>query len=234
MITTLNDKKGTLAFSIMNLVEVINKGDLEQIEKIKEFLDAVDVVLIDINPHKVIMREKMHVNGITELSPSADIEFLSNYALCVGSNLESFTASDIVAKALDEIDCFKYSFDHYFDKVLCPIVTKARSDVKALSKAKTRLTKKSRQSFPCTEQIYSKCIDFIVVNQSMNMPEKEWRDVFNLIVPAAYCDYALADSRWVHFIRSTDLEYPYIAKVYNYRRLNEFLDDLEMHVCSVI
>ena len=118
LIATLNDKKGTLAFSIMNLVEVINKGDLEQIEKIKEFLDAVDVVLIDINPHKVIMREKMHVNGITELSPSADIEFLSNYALCVGSNLESFTASDIAAKALDEIDCFKYSFDHYFDKVL--------------------------------------------------------------------------------------------------------------------
>jgi len=59
------------------------------------------------------------------------------------------------------------------------------------------------------------------------MSNKEWHDIFQTIVPVAYCDFVLIDKRWKNFIKSTGLNYPQIAKVYKQRDLSEFLKDLE-------
>ena len=87
--------------------------------------------------------------------------------------------------------------------------------------------KEQRQHYPAISYIEAQCIDFICVNSEMNMPNKEWIDVFHTIVPVSYCDFALIDRRWKGFIKGIGLEYPEIAKVYKKREVDNFIDDLK-------
>ena len=105
---------------------------------------------------------------------------------------------------------------------------RARADSKALERARKRFKQKIECTYPCTQQIFSKCINFIAINQNMRMPNKEWCDVINLIVPVAYCDFVLADSRWTNFINGLKFKTcRCIAKAYNYNQIEQFLEDLK-------
>ena len=223
----MNDKNGTIAFSIMNLFEITAKEDNEQIKSIVSFIDSIDGILIDVTPDDVIEREKDYrKRGITQISPCADVSLLRANFLYAHDPRKPFMISELILELRDKIKTLNYKLGQNFEQVLYPIILKARADSKVLDQAHKRFKQKIECEFPCTQQIYSKCIDFIVINQNMRMPDREWCDVFNLIVPAAYCDFVLADSRWTSFIRTLNLKKPCIAQVYNSTQIEEFLRDL--------
>jgi hypothetical protein len=224
----MNDKNGTIAFSIMNLFEITAKEDNEQIKSIVSFIDSIDGILIDVNPNDVIEREKDYrKRGITQ-SPCADVNLLRACFLYAHDPLKPFKISELILKLHDKIKTLNYELEQHFEQDLFSIILRARADVKALARARKRSYKKIECQFPpCTQQILSKCIDFIVLNQNMRMPDKEWCDVFHLITPVAYCDFVLADSRWTHFIRTLKLKKPCIAQVYSYNQIEKFLGDLK-------
>jgi len=230
-IKIINDKNGSLAFSIINLLEITVREDDEQINKIKNFIDSIDGFFIDVDPHNVIKKEKDYRNrGITQ-SPVAGVDLLKANFLHAHKPYEQFRISEIIPKLRDEIRSpsnENHELEQHFEKTLYPIILRARSDTKALERAHKRFKQKIKCEFPCTRQILSKCIDFIVLNRDMKMPNKEWCDVLNLIVPVSYCDFVLADSRWENFIRNLNFEKPCIAQVYNPNstQIEQFLKDL--------
>lgn len=227
LLKLMNEKVGSIAFSIMNLYEITIREDRDQVEIIKNYIDAFDCILIDINPDKVIMKEELHKNGKIVGSPAADYELLKAYVLYAHNYLKPFRVSELVTKLQEEIKTQKTLLEQKFEKELFPIIKKARTEDGLLSQAKKRFAKKLQSEFPCTRGIYSKCIDYIVINEKMKMPDKEWRDVFHLIVPVSYCDYVLIDSRWLSFVNTLGLQHPFIAKVFSHNYIADFFDDLE-------
>jgi len=228
----LNELGGTLIISIINILEIVGRSDKKQVSDILRFVDWVDGAFIDIDPARVIKREDKfrHIDkSVSQTSPCADLNMLSVLA-DVHNPLKPFKISEVVLGLQKEIKDDRYVFQEDFERELYPRIRKARNDTAALLKAKNRFRNKSkriRTEFPYTEDLLGRCIDFIVINEAMKMPDKEWRDVFHVVVPVAYCDFVLIDSRWIAFVRSTGLKSPEIAKVYGQSELQDFLNELE-------
>lgn len=76
---------------------------------------------------------------------------------------------------------------------------------------------------PYTKDIYRLAIDFVVVNETMKMPSKEWIDILHTVVPVAYFDFVMLDKRWYHFIRTVfPLSPPDIANVFSKPEIDKF------------
>ena len=224
-IDLLNNLSGTLAVSAVSLLEVVRRTDIKQIKKILELIDSVDGVFIEFNPSKVIKREKLS-RGYNQTSPAADIDLLEAYILHAHDPGKPFKLSEAFNAYLNYLGETGTEFRERFEETLNPIINKARDDPGLLLKAKKRFERKGNITFPCTEYLYEKCIDFIVINSTMKMSNAEWRDVFHLIVSVSYCDFVIIDSRWVQFVKQTGLNPPNIATIYNKSGFDKFLSDL--------
>ena len=228
----LNRLRGTLNFSTINLLEIVNRDDKNQVSKITNFVDLMDGVFIDFNPMKVIEKEnkaRRTSKIISKNSPSADLRLLEAHALYVHDPLKPFKISEVILALQEEMRNTGHVIEADFETGSLPVIERARNDSNALAKAKKRSNDKSRRirtEFPYTQDLLSRFIDFVVINEAMRMPNKEWRDAFHVIVPVAYCDFVLIDSRWIAFIQSTGLTNPEIAKVYGGNNIEEFLSDL--------
>ena len=219
-VSSLNRKSGTLALSVISFCEVVNRTDTNQISKILNLIDSVDIVVIDMNSSSVIDREKKGSDG-TWLNSEILIP-------CLSDLLEQFKASKIFLRLKRDVDN-GHSIPHDFEEKIFPIVQKARNDVSVLAKAKKRFKDKAevtKFAFPYTEYLYKKCIDFITINEEMKMSNNEWQDLWHLIVSTAYCNFVLIDKRWTHFIKTTGLKPPQIAMIYNQNNIETFLDNL--------
>jgi hypothetical protein len=228
----LNELGGTLTISIINILEIVGRSDEKRVSDILRFVDSVDGVSIDIDPSRVVKREEKfrHIEkSVFQRSPCADLLLLRTLA-DVHNPLKPFKISEVILELQKEMKDDRYVIQEDFERELFPRITKARNDRTVLSRVKNRFKNKSERiktEFPHTEHLLSRCVDFIVINESMKMPDKEWRDVFHVLVPVAYCDFVLIDSRWIAFVRSTGLRNPEIAKVYSQNELEKFLNDLE-------
>jgi hypothetical protein len=181
---------------------------------------------------RVIEKEKKYKknnNLFLEVNPAIDIELLDAF-IKIHKPENPFKVSEIFSAYRQDLKNGKV-LEENWEQSLFPIIVKARNNNKSLSNAKKRFRKRKENTntykIPCTQFLWELCIDYIAINENMKMPNKEWRDIFHTIVPAAYCDFLLIDKRWLNFIKSTGLEYPQIAKVYAQQNLSEFLKDLE-------
>lgn len=220
----------TLMYSFANLIELALIEDKEQINAIVEVMDSLDYGFSDSNPSIVIKKEEeleLPEGGIFKgVNPCCDLELIKNYFLHVMDPLKPFRLSGILPKLREEGTSKKYrEMGHRFDN-LTPIVLKARNDPEALRRAKKRHSKKEliRKRVPYTKDIYRLAIDFVVVNENMNMSSNEWIDLLHTVVPVAYFDFVMLDKRWCHFIRAIfPLSTPNIAYVFSQREIDDFL-----------
>ena len=221
-VSSLNGKSGTLALSAISILEVVSRTDTNQISKILSLIDSVDIVVIDMNPSRVIDGEKKGEDSAW-LNP----EILKTIP-SLNDSSKQFKASEMFLQLKRDIDN-GHEIPQDFEEQLFPTVQKARKDKSILAEAKKRFKDKteiSKYAFPYTEYLNKKCIDFITINETMKMPNNEWRDLWHSIVPTAYCNFVLIDKRWTHFIRTTGLKPPQIATVYNQNGIETFLDNL--------
>jgi hypothetical protein len=183
------------------------------------------VALLDFNFMRVIKKEKIY----KKISPAIDCGLLDSF-IKIHKPENPLKVSEIFIAYRQELESGKV-LEENWEQSLFPNIVKARNNINFLSNAKKRFRKRKENAnackFPCTKFLWESCIDYIAINETMEMPDKEWYDVLHTIVPAAYCDFLLIDKRWLNFIKSTGLNYPQIAKVYDQRNLSEFLKDLE-------
>jgi len=234
-IKILNNLDGTLIFSIVSIIESMAIDDQEQIQKLYKFIDSIGaekIDFLDFNFTRVIDNEKKYKknNGqFLKTSPAIDFGLLDSF-IKIHKPENPLKVSEIFLAYRQDLKNGKV-LNEKWEEDLFSIIIRARNNINALSNAKKRFRKRKENAntykFPCTEYLWESCIDYVVINENMEMPNKEWRDIFHTIVPVAYCGFVLIDRRWQNFIKSTDLEYTQIAKVYTRRNLSEFLKDLE-------
>ena len=234
-IKILSNLGGTLILSMVSIIESMAIYNQEQIQNLYKFIDSIGtdkIAFLDFNFTRVIDNEKKYKknNGqFLKKNPAIDIELLDAF-IKIHNPENPLKVSEIFLAYRQDLDNGKV-LEENWEQSLFPIIVRARNNINALSNAKKRFRKRKENvniyKFPCTDFLWKSCIDYIAINKNMKMPNKEWYDVLHTIVPAAYCDFLLIDKRWLNFIKSTDLEYPQIAKVYTQRNLSEFLKDLE-------
>lgn len=234
-IEVLDRKNATIAFSIINLYEIVNRKDNIQISIIIDFIDSVNDALIESNPAIVIDREQKYYNSRAlhdNIEPWMYQEFLKTLA-CNSEPLKPLKVSSAIKMLKKEIDELNYIATERFQQELVPCINAARQNKDKLDKAKKYIKKKTlpkNNKIPYTKELYDFLLWYIVSNEYMKMPDSEWRDVFHTIVPAAYCDFLLIDKRWVRFIETTGLKYPQVANVYSQDKIEDFFDDLEAYI----
>ncbi|MCG2790925.1 MAG: hypothetical protein L6305_04135 [Actinomycetia bacterium] len=234
-INILNTVDGTLMLSIMSILECMGLKNQEQLQFLCDFIDSIGldrIAILDFNFMRVNVKEKIYkkIGGpFLKISPAIDLELL-DLIIKIHEPKEPLKISEIILAYQKDLKSGKILKEDW-EQCLFPIILRARNNTIALSNAKKRFRKRKENAntykFPCTEYLLESCIDYIVINENMKMPNKEWYDVLHTIVPAAYCDFLLIDKRWLNFIKSTGLNSPQIAKVYAQRNLSEFLKDLE-------
>jgi hypothetical protein len=224
-IKILNDLGGTLALSMVSIIESMAIDNQEQIQNLYKFIDSIGVAFLDFNFMRVIKKEQIYKKN----SPAIDCGLLDSF-IKIHNPENPFKVSEIFLAYRQDLENGKV-LEKNWEQSLFPIIVRARNNINALSNAKKRFIKRKEKAntykFPYTEFLKETCIDYITINENMKMSDKEWYDVFHTIVPVAYCDFVLVDKKWLNFIKSTGLVYPQIAKVYDKRNLNEFLKDLE-------
>jgi len=224
-IKILNNLGGTLILSMVSIIESMAIDNQEQIQNLYKFIDSIGAAFLDFNFTRVIKKEKIY----KKISPAIDCGLLDSF-IKIHNPENPLKVSEIFLAYRQDLENGKV-LEENWEQSLFPIIVKARNNINALSKAKKRFRKRKENTnaykFPCTEFLWESCIDYIAINENMEMPNKEWYDVLHTIVPAAYCDFLLIDKRWLSFVKSTGLEYPQIAKVYTRRNLSDFLKDLE-------
>ena len=222
----------TIMYSVINLIELSQINDPDQIQAIVDVMDNIDYGFSDANPSNVIAKEKQFevsdTKSLYKSTPDVDLQLMENFFLNVSNPLDPFRISDIITKTDDQIRATFRKLTDIFDG-LNPIILKARADADALNRAKKRHASKEikRGKYPYTQDIYRLSIDFVVANEKMQMPSKEWRDLLNTVVPVAYFDLVLLDKRWCHFIRTyCPLGSPDIANVFSQSELVDFFSML--------
>jgi hypothetical protein len=227
-----NNLGGTLMLSMISVVENMAIDNQEQIQNLYKFIDSIGAAFLDFNFTRVSKKEKVYkkIGGpFLKISPAVDLELLDTI-IKIHKPEDPLKISEIFSAYRQDLENGKV-LEEDWEQSLFTIIVRARNNINALSNAKKRFRKRKEKAntckFPCTKFLWESCIDYIAMNETMEMPDKEWYDVLHTIVPAAYCDFLLIDKRWLNFIKSTGLNYPQIAKVYDQRNLSEFLKDLE-------
>lgn len=233
-IKTAHDANATIMYSNATLMELALIEDSKQIDAIHEVMDSLDYGFSDSNPSRVIGKEEeLETPGggaFKGVNPCCGLELIENYFLNRMDPLRPFQLSTILPKLKIDVESgnFREMSQRFED--LTPIVLKPRKDPEALSRAKKRHSKKElfRKQMPYTKDIYRLAIDFVVVNENMNMPSKEWIDLLHTVVPVAYFDFVMLDKRWCHFIRTVfPLSPPDIANVFSKREMDRFLSEIK-------
>jgi len=227
----MNDLHGTLMISNINILEIARRDDKNQIQTIASFVDKMDVAFIELNPLRVIEKEKeleREKIPFDTAKPWLAKQIFEEHVLHAHNFLKEFKFSEVIFCLKDALEA-GFVIDDAFERDIFPLIEEARQDTQALDKAKSRFKNRFhriRSKPPYTEDLYRMCIDFITIKRTMGMPDKEWRDFFQIFVPAAYCDFVLVDRRWANFIETSGLKHPDIARAYDCKKVSRFLQDL--------
>lgn len=230
-VSSLTSKSGTLRISSSNIVELLKQTDSAQIEQILHLIDAVDTGFINSNFEDVIQRENQLLIGAGDRqNPSQEFAVLHD-SLAALNWPEAWSVSDVVRGILASSDnrVFVQSYDSFADKMKA-FFSAQLADPGYVKKSLAR-SPSGRRGNPkyctATRELVAHSFDFIVQNKGMNMPGKEWHDVYHTIVPVAYCDIVFLDGRWADFVSQSGLKPPAIAAVFTKRSLDAGMDAIE-------
>ena len=138
----MEEIKGVLAISDINVYEIVQRDDDIQISRICDFVNMIDVDFINTNIFDVIEKEKSLKNGtIGIIEPWRDYEMIERYNTFCGNS----THYDIKSFILKSREAYKTGLIKYqFASNFNPIIEKFR-------KINRFINNKGLKNFPCTE-----------------------------------------------------------------------------------
>lgn len=222
---------GTLRISVSNVVELLKQSDQTQINMILHLLDNVDTGFINLNFNEVITREDQIAAGAKHgQNPSQEFSLIHAHLLALGWP-EHWSVSGIVNHGLknsankvfvDSYDSFANRMKKFLDRV------RADTDYMNKSLARSRTSRRTGARYcTATRELVVRSLDFILQNKDMDMPAKEWHDLYHTVVPVAYCDIVFIDGRWAEFVSQCGLKPPTVAHVFSRRSIEHGIQAIE-------
>ncbi len=199
-IKLLNDKKGTLLISDINLFEICRPDDVPRYNAITNMIEQVDQAFIETNHKNVVDKEKAPIfdNDLNFITPACPQEMLKAFIID-HPPFKPFNlvhAFHHVRQHPDKIYEFENNLD--FEAKINPTLDNYRNDPVIVSRNKRSYGKRedlNKKDFPHTIDFHRQYMEFLIINTNMSMPNPEWRDLMHTIVPAAYSDLVLLDNR---------------------------------------
>jgi len=191
-------------------------------------IGAVDTGFINVNFGDVIRREnQLLIDAAHCRDPSLELTLIHAFLLALGRP-EKWSVRDVVRHVLANSDnrVFVQSYDSFADKMKA-FFSAHRADPEYVKKSLARSRSERREKPKCctaTRELVTYSFDFIIQNRGMNMPAKEWHDVYHTIVPVAYCDIVFLDGRWANFVSQSGLKPPAIGAVFTKSSLAAGID----------
>ncbi len=189
-------KSGTLVLSWIHFLELSQLRNEKQVSAIIEFFEKASphVFFMDVIPKSVIDKEDSLLKGKVRIAPHADDRFLKLFLthrrqgpnpLTVGEFLKDFQQERVV------------SMCQSFLNELIETVEKSRRRAQANPKLAAHIKQiPSGPDLPhATRFINIDALQY-VVRDKIKVTPRDWRDLFHMIVPLAYCDILLLDHRW--------------------------------------
>lgn len=228
-INSLLRRKGTLALSWLHFLELSQLSDQSQVDKVIHFLERVSphLYFIDVIPKQVIASEDLIIQRGKVIAPHTDERFLKAFVvhrratvnpLSIGEFLRDFRQSEVIKLC--------QTFMKELDDVLEEARKKARGST--VLAARIRQSPTGPQIPHATRYINIEAARDLVRNVTAGMAANDWRDLFHMIVPLAYCDVLLLDHRWatkakeiVERIRRAGNQ-AQVAQVFSKRELGNF------------
>lgn len=229
-IDILGEKKGTLLFSWVHLIEMFGMDPHgSTFCSIKRLLEDLGNYwgILEANPSHVIQKEKLWKPG--QQSPAFDGEFLKSIFL-EWKGLEIPTP----ALALEELQRNvakrnKYKKLHEEHKTEIKKVIEDERNVYRTNKVAQKKLDMAQYTWtlgiPPTEFIYQSLFrEIIKTHEYFRLTDGP--DFHHAVVSSAYADIVMLDTKWARRLRKILLPQHAAAKIYDVTALNQFLDDL--------
>lgn len=234
-VESLNTLNGTLRISNTNIAELQKRDDKNQLAAIYELIDSVDSGLINTYHNDVVKVEDHMIRDRIVGNASSDTETVRMF-LMSQNYPENWKMSELirpigksVAKSIEtDWDNFSKKMHNYLQEK-----RKNRQFKDSVNRHGKAIKEKGTHRGTATQEITDLAYNFILQNEHMSMPGKEWLDLMHTVVPVAYCDHVLIDKRWVSFVRQCGFSHPDIANVYSKKELDQFLDSLKHQASEV-
>lgn len=188
---------GMLEVSFLNILEFSEVTDTGQVAAAEHLLDRLTpehIGFIDVIPKGVIENENRFLRSERELKdPHVDYRLLQVFAKHKGRSLNPLSFQGFLANQIPQIQ----SMCHTFMAELEPTLNAARK--KARIPEFAEIVRKAPKGHP-EVQYLTRYINIealrCVVREGMQMTSNQWRDIFHMIVPMAYCRLVILDKTW--------------------------------------
>jgi len=229
----LFNKRGTLLFSWIHLLELSDVSDKEQLKSYVSFLDSLieNLGFIDVVPAAVIAKENQKLQGDNNVKPPMDERFLSFFDTVI-MNTKSIKplSFDWLLTNLNHPVIIEYKkvFHLKFNSCLADSQKKKKKD----KRYEARIEAVARGiNLPVATRYIEDDILKSFLREGKKLSPNSWRDFYHTVVPVAYCDYVLLDRGFANKAKSTiarlrrnNYTAP-MAKVFS--KIDEFFVDFE-------
>lgn len=188
---------GMLEVSFLNILEFAEVTDTGQVAAAECLLDRLTpghIGFIDGIPKTVIENENRFLRRERELrDPHVDYRLLQVFATHKGRSLKPLSFQGFLTNQIPQIQSMCRTFMAELD----PTLSAAREKAKTPEFAK--ILRKTPKGHP-EVQYLTRYINIealrCVVREGIQMTSNQWRDIFHMIVPMAYCKFVILDKTW--------------------------------------
>jgi hypothetical protein len=196
-VDSMQQRKGTLAISWLNLAEFIKVKDKEQARKAELLIEAIlpHIFFMDVQFLRVIGREDAaYSSGLSDTCHS-DANLCRAFAQLKSASLKQFTARDMFSVMRN--DRLVSSFDSMADALIneIEVVRDERNKTPEIKISMDRLPPGS-QIQRGTRYILRELVRTLLVDCKIKVTRNHAIDLMHAVVPCAYCDLLLLDKFW--------------------------------------
>ena len=227
----MNRTNGTLRVSLINIAELYKRKDKDQIDLVLQLFDLVDTSVINGLFEEVVEKENLFLSGQPSGNPSSDIDTVILY-LMAQDYPSSFNLSNVFRDTLTQHKAQRMhtAWEALANKLKVSFAESREKYSKDKIKSKVKNLRDQGPLYEtATRELAEHAFWYILLQKDMKLRANDYLDLHHMIVPTAYCDHVLIDSRWVEFLKQTQLSAPTIARYYSEATFEIFLDNLMAH-----
>lgn len=188
---------GMLEISFLNILEFAEVTDTDQVAAAERLLDRLTpghIGFIDGIPKTVIENEDRFLRRERELrDPHVDYRLLEVFAGHKRHSLNPLSFEGFLANQLPQMQAMSRTFMAELEPTLN--AARKKAEIPEFAKILRKTPKGHPEVQYLTRYINIEALR-CVVREGIQMTSNQWRDLFHMIVPMAYCKLVILDKTW--------------------------------------